>query len=129
MLSKVFNFDLVKGNIGEIGAICDSNLDKFEENCKIGDGEYSDFGITVASSITNRIILKCFFGEDRFKEAIKGVPISNVVIEMVEDAVKIGFSPIALLLGDKAFDWNLTGQIRKYKETLKIFNSICQSIV
>ena len=48
---------------------------------------------------------------------------------MVEDAVKISFSPLVLLLGNKAFDWNLTSQIRKYKETITIFNSICQAIV
>lgn len=37
ILSKVFNFDLVKGNISEIAKISDSSLDKFEETCKIGD--------------------------------------------------------------------------------------------
>ena len=67
ILSKVFNFDLVKGNISEIANICDSSLDKFEENCKIGDNEYSDFGIKITANIANRIILKCFFGEDNFK--------------------------------------------------------------
>lgn len=54
---------------------------------------------------------------------------ANVVVELVEDAVKIGFSPLVLLLGNKAFDWNLTSQIRSYKETITIFNSICSSIV
>lgn len=129
ILSKVFNFDLVKGNIGEIANICDSSLDKFEENCKIDDNEYSDFGIKITANIANRIILKCFFGEDNFKEEIKGVPISNVIVEMVEDSVKISFSPLVLLFGNKAFDWNLTNQIKKYKETITIFNSICQAIV
>jgi hypothetical protein len=57
-------------------------------------------------------MLKCFFGRDDFNEQIKGKEFSETILELVEEAIRISFSPLVLVLGEKAFQWNLTKQIK-----------------
>lgn len=48
---------------------------------------------------------------------------------MIEESVKIAFSPAVLIFGQRAIKWGLTKKIRDFNQTISIFNNICRGIV
>jgi cytochrome P450 len=73
ILSKVFNFDLIKENISKISEICDICFDEYDETHKVGDRRYKYDTLGLSVRIFNGVVMKCFFGSDNVKEKIGGL--------------------------------------------------------
>jgi cytochrome P450 len=68
LMSKVFNFDLIKGNIAKIADICDKCYDKFDSDHKISENKVKYDTINLSANIFNGVMMKCFFGHDHIND-------------------------------------------------------------
>jgi cytochrome P450 len=68
LMSKVFNFDLIKGNIQKIAEICDKCYDKFDSNHKVSENKVKYDTLKLSANIFNGVMMKCFFGHDHIDD-------------------------------------------------------------
>jgi cytochrome P450 len=70
LLSKVFNFDLIKENIPKIVEICNKCYEKFDESHKVSENKVKYNTLSMSANIFNGVIMKCFFGHDHINDQI-----------------------------------------------------------
>jgi hypothetical protein len=72
-VSKVFNYDLLKENIGKISHICNKSFDLCESKYSTGENSFKYFLNIAGSKIFNGVTMSCFFNFDSFNEKVEGM--------------------------------------------------------
>ena len=75
LMSKVFNFDLIKENIPKIAEICDKSFEDFEKDKSITQKQCKYDVSKLSALIFSEIMLKCFLGSSS-QVKVEGVSFS-----------------------------------------------------
>lgn len=75
------------------------------------------------------VILKCFLGVTDVQEKVKGESLATFVVKLLSNIGNAAGSWPVILLGDHAYKYPLTKQLKKNKEDSEIYNKICQEVL
>ena len=124
IISNSFHYESLKANISTIRNTTLEFFNKITpEECKY----YST--ISKIQEITGEIVGRIFFGENLSGFTLEGKSLTHVLATLVSDMDSLAFSPLSLILGEKALKYPVFKVYRDLNKRIATFRSFCFKIV
>ena len=124
IISNSFHYESLKANISTIRNTTLEFLNKTTPE------EYQNYSaIHKIQEITGEIVGRIFFGENLSSYTLEGKSLTLVLATLVSDMDSLAFSPLSLILGEKALKYPIFKVYRDLNKRITAFRDFCFKIV